>query len=81
MNSSTVKRRLFYLGYGAIGQANINAQGIHSLMLPILLVNHQLRFAEIIKTAPVTLVAAAAISTTSTALTGTRMSRLMEIGA
>ena len=35
MNSHAMKRRLFSMARGAIGQANINAKEVHSLVLPV----------------------------------------------
>ena len=48
MNSHTMKRHLFNMARGAIGQANINAKELKSLPLPVPPIDLQRRYAEII---------------------------------
>ena len=49
MNSSAMKRRLFRIARGAVGQANINAKELKSLPLPIPPLKRQRQYAKIVK--------------------------------
>ena len=77
MNSSAMKRRLFRIARGAIGQANINAKELKSLPLPVPPLKRQRQYAEIVETArDITTIAEAASKTAST-LTASLMARLL----
>ena len=49
LNSHGMKRSLFGMARGAIGQANINATEMHALLLPVPPIRLQRRFAEIVQ--------------------------------
>ena len=51
MNSTAMKRRLFAMARGAIGQANINARELKSIPLPVPPVELQRRYAETVEAA------------------------------
>jgi type I restriction enzyme S subunit len=51
MNSATMKRRLFAMARGAIGQANINARELKSIPLPVPPVELQRRYAQTVEAA------------------------------
>ena len=51
MNSTGMKRRLFAMARGAIGQANINARELKSIPLPVPPLDLQCRYAEIVEAA------------------------------
>lgn len=51
MNSATMKRRLFAMARGAIGQANINARELKTIPLPVPPVELQRRYAELLEAA------------------------------
>ena len=51
MNSAAMKRRLFAMARGAIGQANINAREVKSILLPVPPIELQRRFAVILEAA------------------------------
>ena len=67
MNSTGVKCRLFAMARGAIGQANINARELKSILLPIPPVGLQRRYAETVEAARV--LARVGDSSTGTAAT------------
>ena len=48
MNSHSMKKRLFEMARGAIGQSNINAKELKSIPLPLPPLGQQKRFAEVI---------------------------------
>ena len=81
MNSSAMKRRLYFLARGAIGQANINTKEVHSLVVAMPPVSHQHRFAGIIEKARAAIIEKTAGSTTCEALSVSLMSRLLGTGA
>lgn len=80
MNSNAMKRSLFSLERGAIGQANINAPELHSLTLPIPPLAHHHRFAELVETTRSTVTMSGVATDTAAALSKTLMSRLLENG-
>ena len=51
MNSPATKQRLFEAARGAIGQANINAKELKSLLLPVPPLDLQRWYAELVETA------------------------------
>ena len=72
MNSHTMKRHLFNMARGAIGQANINAKELKSLPLPVPPIDLQRQYAEIIgrvrDTTSATELSSATVSTLNTSL-------------
>ena len=80
MNSNAMKRSLFSLERGAIGQPNINAPELHSLTLPIPPLAHHHRFAELVETTRSTVTMSGVATDTAAALSMTLMSRLLENG-
>ena len=81
MNSDTMKRRLFSMARGAIGQANINAKEIKSLPLPVPPLPLQRRFTKIVEAARATTAAAGTGSTTASALNTCLMASLLKDAA
>ena len=51
MNSESTKRHLFSMARGAVGQANINAKELRSILLPIPPLNMQILYAKMVKAA------------------------------
>ena len=51
MNSTYMKRRFFNIARGAIGQANINAKELKSLLFPIPPIETQRRFSTLVSQA------------------------------
>ena len=72
MNSTGMKRRLFAMARGAIGQANINARELKSIPLPVPPLDLQCRYAEIIEAAR----ALARVGESSTRIAATLMTSL-----
>ena len=77
MNSGAMKRRLFNMARGAIGQANINAKELKSLPLPIPPIDLQRRYAEIIERTHSAAVVTEISSNTASALSTSLMTRLL----
>ena len=77
MNSSAVKRRLFEMARGAIGQANINAKELKSMPLPVPPIGLQQRFSGIIFRTREMLNTTATGTRTSLDLFGSLMERLL----
>ena len=80
MNSSSIKRRLFDMARGAIGQANINAKEVKSILLPVPTLALQEKFANSVKTIRSATSAAESGSRIASVLTGSLMSRLLGDG-
>ena len=81
MNSSSMKRRLFDMARGAIGQANINAKEVKSILLPVPPLALQKKFANSLKAMRSVTGAVESGSRTASALTASLMSRLPGAGA
>lgn len=77
MNSAAMKRRLFTLARGAIGQANINAKEVKSLPLPIPPLSLQKQFSDIVETTQTTLSKAEAGCAITSNLNASLMSRIL----
>ena len=77
MNSGAMKRRLFNMARGAIGQANINAKELKSLPLPVPPLTLQHRYVEIIERTRDIAVATELSSNTASALNTSLMARLL----
>ena len=77
MNSSSMKRRLFDMARGAIGQANINAKEVKLILLPVPPLALQKKFANSLKTMRSVTRAVESGSRTASALTASLMSRLL----
>ena len=78
MNSPTTKQRLFEAARGAIGQANINATELKSLLLPVPPLTLQRRYAKLVETARSVLRIAESGSSDTSALQSSLMSRLLD---
>lgn len=78
MNSQTTKQRLFESARGAIGQANINAKELKSLLLPVPPLDLQHRYAELVETARSALGVAESYRSDTSALQSSLMSRLLD---
>ena len=78
MNSPATKQRLFEAARGAIGQANINAKELKSLLLPIPPIDLQRWYAELVETARAALKNAESGSSDTSALQRSLMSRLLD---
>ena len=78
MNSQTTKQRLFESARGAIGQANINAKELKSLLLPVPPLDLQHRYAELVETARSALGVAESYRIDTSALQSSLMSRLLD---
>ncbi|MDE0648397.1 MAG: hypothetical protein F4162_09525 [Synechococcus sp. SB0676_bin_10] len=81
MNSTATKKHLFEAARGAIGQANINAKEVKSLLLPVPPLNLQHRYAELVGRARSVLKTAKSNSSDISALNHSLMSRLLEDAA
>ena len=77
MNSHAMKRHLFNMARGAIGQANINAKELKSLPLPVPPIDLQRRYAEIIERAHSAAAVAEVSSNTASTLSTSLMTRLL----
>ena len=73
MNSAAMKRRLFTMARGAIGQANINARELMSIPLPVPPAALQRRYAETVEATR----AVARVGESSTRIAATLMTSLM----
>lgn len=78
MNSSAMKQRLFQAARGAIGQANINAKEVKSLLLPVPPLDLQHRYAELVDRARSALKVAESSSSDALSLQRSLMSRLLD---
>ena len=78
MNSPATKQRLFEAARGAIGQANINAKELKSLLLPVPPIDLQRWYAELVETARAALKNAESGSSDTSALQRSLMSRLLD---
>ena len=78
MNSSAVKRRLFEMARGAIGQANINAKELKSMPLPVPPLALQLRYVEICEAMKSTTKVTQFASRTAASLAASLLSCLLE---
>ena len=78
MNSAAMKRRLFTMARGAIGQANINARELKSILLPVPPLSLQRRYAEILESARAASCFGESGAKTATALTASLTFRLLE---
>ena len=78
MNSSAVKRRLFEMARGAIGQANINAKELKSMPLPVPPLALQLRYVEICEAMKSTTKVTQYASRTSSSLAASLLSCLLQ---
>ena len=78
MNSSAVKRRLFEMARGAIGQANINAKELKSMPLPVPPLALQLRYVEICEAMKSTTKVTQLASRTAASLAASLLSCLLE---
>ena len=77
MNSAAMKRRLFAMARGAIGQANINARELTSIPLPVPPVDLQRRYAEIVAAASAIARVGESGSKATTVLSTSLMCRLL----
>ncbi len=77
MNSATMKRRLFAMARGAIGQANINARELKLIPLPVPPVELQRRYAETVEEARAVARVAESSMRTAALLTASLMSELL----
>lgn len=77
MNSRYMKRRFFDIARGAIGQANINARELKSLMLPVPPIVTQRRFSALVSQADAMLASATTAEISATAISAALMSRLL----
>ena len=77
MNSGTMKRRLFNMARGAIGQANINAKELKSLPLPVPPLTLQHRYVEVIERTRDVAAATELGFNTASALNTSLMTRLL----
>lgn len=73
MNSAAIKRRLFAMARGAIGQANINARELQSIPLPVPPVELQRRYGETVEAAR----AVALVAESGTRIAATLMASLV----
>ncbi len=76
MNSAPLKRRLFDMARGAIGQANINAKELRSLPLPLPPLDLQTRYSEIVASARGIATTAETATETASALSASLMALL-----
>ena len=81
MNSSSMKRRLFEMARGAIGQANINAKEVKAILLPVPPLALQKKFSDSLKAIRSVTGAAEGGSRTASALTASLVSRLLNDAA
>ena len=77
MNSAGMKRRLFTMARGAIGQANINATELRSIQLPVPPLDLQRRYAETVQTARGVARVRESSASTTAALMASLMSELL----
>ena len=77
LNTYTMKRQLFAMARGAIGQANINAKEIKSLLLPLPPLEKQHEFAALVSRAYRTMDKAQTAAGTAAALSASLMDRLL----
>jgi len=77
MNSRYMKRRFFDIARGAIGQANINARELKSLLLPVPPIETQRRFSALASQADAMLASATSAEISATAISAALMSRLL----
>ena len=77
MNSAGMKRRLFTMARGAIGQANINATELRSIQLPVPPLDLQRRYAETVGTARGVARVRESSASTTEALMASLMSELL----
>ena len=80
MNSAAMKRRLFAMARGAIGQANINAKEVKSLSLPVPPPSLQMWYAEVVEAARTALIVAESGARSTSELSASLMSRLLRDG-
>ena len=78
MNSSSMKKRLFEIARGAIGQANINAKELNSLLLPVPPLDLQLQYTQMVGTARSIIAVADAGYGTTLQLSAVLLSQLLE---
>ena len=79
MNSSSTKKRLFDVARGAIGQANINAKEVKSLLLPTPPIEVQRRYSRVVQSVMTTFKVAESGFGTISALNSSLMNRLLEV--
>lgn len=77
LNSQAMKRVLYGMARGAIGQANINAKEMHGLALPVPPIDLQCRFAQIVSQTLVAGRTAETGSATASALGASLMGHLL----
>ena len=77
MNSAGTKRRFFAMARGAIGQANINARELRSILLPVPPFDLQRRYAEIVDHAHAVVRGRESGSSTAAALIASLTSKLL----
>ena len=77
MNTSTMKRRLFNIARGAIGQANINARELLSLPLPIPPLDRQHDYGEIVRDLTASAATVQATSKVASTIVCSLMTRLI----
>ncbi len=78
-NAAGTKRVLYGMARGAIGQANINAKEVQSLVLPVPPVELQRRFAEIVENAQDSRDISETCITGASALTQSLMGHLLSV--
>ena len=81
MNSNSVKRRLFDMARGAIGQADINAKEVKSILLPVTPLALQQEFASSLEASRPVADGAEYGSRVESALTASLMCCLLESAA
>jgi len=79
MNSVGMKRRLFAMARGAIGQANINARELRSIQLPVPPLGLQRQFAETVKAARAVARVRESSASTAVALRASLMHELLVV--
>lgn len=77
LNTDTMKGHLFAMARGAIGQANINAKEVKSLLLPLPPLEKQREFATLVSRAYRTMGKTQAAANTAAALSASLMNRLL----